>query len=76
MENPLASIGILLIFLGIIFIIISTIQDTDIKSGGGAVIFIGPIPIAIGTDKRWALTALIIGIILYIIFIFSKNKIY
>ncbi len=77
MENPLALIGMLLIFLGIIFIIISAIHGTgEVKSGGGAVIFIGPIPIAIGTNKAWAITALVIGIIIYLLFFFSKNKIY
>jgi len=77
MENPLALIGMLLIFLGIIFFIISAIHGTsEIKSGGGAVIFIGPIPIAIGTNKKWAITALIIGIIIYLLFIFSRNKLH
>ncbi len=76
METPLATIGILLIFAGIIFIIISATQSTDVKSGGGAVIFIGPIPIALGTDKKWALTALITGIIIYLLFIIYRNKIY
>lgn len=77
MENPLALIGMVLIFLGIIFFIISAIHGTgEIKSGGAAVIFIGPIPIAIGTNKAWAITALIIGIIIYLLFIFSRNKIY
>jgi len=76
MENPLATIGILLIFAGIIFLIISAAQSTDIKSGGGAVIFIGPIPIALGTDRKWALTALITGIVIYLLFIIYRNKIY
>lgn len=77
MENPLALIGMLLIFLGIVFIIISAIHGTgEIKSGGGAVIFIGPIPIAIGTDKKWVITILITGIIIYLLFIFSRNRIY
>ena len=76
METPFAQIGIILILAGIIFLVISAISGTDIKSGGGAVIFIGPIPIALGTDKKWALTALIIGIIIYILFIIYRNKIY
>lgn len=75
METPFAEIGILLIFAGIIFLIISATQGSDIKSGGGAVIFIGPIPIAIGTDKKWALIALILGIILYLMFFLSKKTI-
>lgn len=44
MVTPLATISIPLIFTGIIFLIISAAQSTDIKSGGGAVIFIVPIP--------------------------------
>ncbi len=76
METPFVTIGILLIFAGVIILLISAIQGTDIKSGGGAVIFIGPIPIALGTDKKWALTALITGIIIYLLFIIYRNKIY
>ena len=76
METPFVTIGILLIFAGAIILLISAIQGTDIKSGGGAVIFIGPIPIALGTDKKWALTALITGIIIYLLFIIYRNKIY
>jgi len=78
-ESPFANIGIVLIFLGIMFVMMSAFQSqgqgSEVKSGGGAVIFIGPIPIAIGTDKAWAVTALIIGIILYIVFFLSKGRI-
>ena len=76
METPPATIGILLIFAGIIFLIIRATQSADTKTGAAAVIFIGPIPIALGTDKKWALTALIAGIIIYFLFIIYRNKIY
>lgn len=80
-ESPFASIGIVLIILGIMFVMMSAFQSQgqgqgngEVKSGGGAVIFIGPIPIAIGTDKAWAVTALIIGIVLYLVFFLSKGR--
>lgn len=77
MENPFFGIGLMLVVLGILFIIISAMSGTgEVKSGGGAVVFIGPIPIAIGTDKRWAITAMIIGIVVYLLFVLSRNKIY
>lgn len=74
-EAPFANIGIGLILLGIMFLVVSAFHgSSDVKSGGGAVIFIGPIPIAIGTDKAWAVTALIVGIILYLVFFLSKGR--
>ncbi len=80
-ESPFAGIGIVLIFLGIMFVVMSAFQSQgqghgsgEVKSGGGAVIFIGPIPIAIGTDKAWAVTALIIGIVLYLVFFLSRGR--
>lgn len=81
-ESPFANIGFVLIILGIMFVMMSAFQSngqgqgsSEVKSGGGAVIFIGPIPIAIGTDKAWAVTALIIGVVLYIVFFLSKGRI-
>lgn len=81
-ESPFANIGFVLIILGIMFVMMSALQSNgqghgngEVKSGGGAVIFIGPIPIAIGTDKAWAVTALIIGVILYIVFFLARGRI-
>lgn len=78
-EAPFAGIGIGigigLILLGVMFLIFSAFHGGgEVKSGGGAVIFIGPIPIAIGTDKAWAATALIVGVILYLVFFFARGR--
>jgi len=63
----LLSIGILLIFLGFALAILAIIliilrQPAKGKVRGGAVIFIGPIPIIFGTDKRIAALALIFAV--------------
>jgi len=64
MKN-LFLIGIILVFIGILFIIISSVYTsfkgkTEIKSAG--VIFIGPFPIGWASDKKmfYILSGLII----------------
>lgn len=72
----LATFAILLIFLGfaIVFlaIVLSIIRTakgerpkTDVKGGG--VIMIGPIPIIMGSDAKWATLAIILAIALTLI---------
>jgi len=75
MENLLVMIGVLLIFLGF-FVVITGIllQMMEHPRGserpevrGGAVIFIGPIPIAFGTDKESVIVVSVFMIVLMLV---------
>ncbi|MEM2918093.1 MAG: DUF131 domain-containing protein [Candidatus Altiarchaeota archaeon] len=76
MEQPyLLWIGIVMIILGMFFVFLSSIfmitqkQDsTELKTKAAGVIFIGPIPIAFGTDKE---TILMVSLIMLFLMIFS-----
>ncbi len=41
----------------------------EIKVKGGGVIFIGPVPLVFGTDKRYALLMMILAIVLMLLLI-------
>lgn len=69
--NQIVFIGLILIVLGVLTILSGLFLPvlpgqekggTDIR--GGAVIFIGPIPIVLGTDKGSAIMIAILSIIL------------
>jgi uncharacterized protein (TIGR00304 family) len=69
--DQIISIGLILIVLGVLavlfglFIPLLTGQEkagTEIH--GGAVLFIGPIPIILGTDKGSAITVAVLAIVL------------
>lgn len=78
-ANTLILSGFLIIFLGIIVIIVGTIwqsassggtadngSKSEIKTGG--VVLIGPIPIIFGSDKRMAITGVILALILMVVY--------
>ncbi|HDH41392.1 MAG TPA: DUF131 domain-containing protein [Candidatus Altiarchaeales archaeon] len=75
MENLLVMIGILLIFLGffavITGILLQMMEQPKGREGpevrGGAVIFIGPIPIAFGTDKESVIVVSVFMIVLMLV---------
>ncbi|RJS48437.1 MAG: TIGR00304 family protein [Methanobacterium sp.] len=75
--NTLILSGFLVVLLGISLIIIGTIiqsgsgnnsrgndSSAEIKTGG--VILIGPIPIIFGSDKRMAITGVVMALILMV----------
>ncbi len=82
----LITAGIILLMLGFFLIIISMMrkesekleskmypEDHEYKERrvkGGGVILIGPIPIVFGSDKRSALIAMILAIVLMLLSIF------
>ena len=76
-------IGMLLIFLGILFIVASSISNVSVSNGGFAgVIMIGPIPIVIGggnpsmmpTLLTFALIFTIIALLFYLIPLLLARK--
>ena len=83
MTIDLTTLGIIIIFLGLGVIILSSLigaaplereEDNDDdgeqrkpKLKGGGVIFIGPIPIIFGSDAKWAAIAIILAILLILV---------
>ena len=75
MDNPLVAIGLLLIFLGFFVVIVGVLlqvmeqpkgrEEPEVR--GGAVIFIGPIPIAFGTDKESLIVVSVFMIVLMLV---------
>lgn len=68
MKN-LLSIGILLVFIGFVLIIISSLQGgkANVKTAGG--IFLGPIPLfGFANDKRLLYILFGLGMLIFIIF--------
>ena len=78
------ELGLLLIFAGIILVIIGSIvsifesqphrkeeryKEVREETKVGGVIFIGPIPIVFGSDKKMAVWALILGIIIFAVYL-------
>ncbi|BAB67350.1 MULTISPECIES: TIGR00304 family membrane protein [Sulfurisphaera] len=85
MSELLFAIGLTAIFLGLILVIVGLFleftksekrraeeeenRQGEQRSEYGGVIFIGPIPIVFGSNKKIAKTMLILGIIIFIIFL-------
>jgi len=78
------ELGLLLIFAGIILVIIGSIvsifesqprrkreeyNEVKEETKVGGVIFIGPIPIIFGSDKKMALWALVLGVIIFAVYL-------
>ena len=78
MNQLLFAIGLTMIFLGLVAIILGLLvemtrkgnedKNEEQKTEYGGVIFIGPIPIVFGSNKKIAKTMLIIGVIIFVIF--------
>jgi len=77
-EQLLIMLGIILIMMGLFILVfwvitrsvqnnsgINSKENADIKASG--VVMIGPIPIVFGSDKRSALIAIIVAIVLMIL---------
>jgi uncharacterized protein (TIGR00304 family) len=53
----LVSAGLLLVFAGEATILVATLlsrRDTESRVRGGAVVLVRPVPVAFGSDARWA----------------------
>jgi uncharacterized protein (TIGR00304 family) len=78
--NSLITFGIILIFLGLFLIVFRMIthsvqegaklEASDKKEAtfkGGGVVLIGPLPIIFGSDKRFALMAIMMAIVIILL---------
>jgi uncharacterized protein (TIGR00304 family) len=71
MEPMIFTLGLFLIFIGFIIIIFALLLrglggEGEVKSEGGGVIIIGPIPIVFGSNKRMTIFAAVLGVFLTI----------
>jgi uncharacterized membrane protein len=62
----LLSLGAFLVFVGIAIVVVAAVLSWGGSAGFGAVIFIGPFPIAIGSG-RWSTWLILIGIVLTVL---------
>ena len=77
MNQLLFAIGLTVIFLGLILFTLGLLiemrkkseenEEREQKTEYGGVIFIGPIPIVFGSNKKIAKTMLIVGIVIFVI---------
>jgi len=74
----LVMLGIVLIMLGFLLLVIETmhsvyekheIEYNEKKIEGGGVVLIGPIPIVFGSDKKYALIAMVLAIVIMLLYI-------
>jgi uncharacterized protein (TIGR00304 family) len=62
--------GLILILTGIVVTVIGLIMSSkpgERSLGGGAVILVGPVPIAFGSDARWTSIAIVLAIALVLL---------
>lgn len=69
-------LGFVLIFLGMIFLMASSVLSGDVQTTTGIVIFIGPIPIMLGTGPYSIFAVLLAAIltVLGVVFFFLMRK--
>ena len=77
MDQLLFAIGLTIVFLGLILLTLGLLlemrkkreenEEKEQKTEYGGVIFIGPIPIVFGSNKKITKTMLIIGIVIFVI---------
>ena len=63
----LQLLGILFLVIGIVFLIFDSFNGAKVEWAG--VVMIGPIPIAVGSNKNIVIVAMVIAVILFLIFL-------
>ena len=68
--------GIIIVFVGIAFILITTVFSSGGSTSAGVIIFIGPFPIVIGAgpDVTWIVLFSIILVVLSVVVFLVMNK--
>ena len=75
----LISIGIGIILVGFLIVFLATVMsgrssgqgEERTRVRGGGVIMIGPIPIVVGSDAKWASIAMVLAIVLIVLVLLS-----
>lgn len=68
-ANTLVLLGFFLVFLSILGIAMVSVLSGG-KSSGGVIVFIGPIPVALGWGE-WGPVLILIGAILFLLMLFE-----
>jgi uncharacterized protein (TIGR00304 family) len=66
----LVSLGLLVIFGGVAILLMATLLSVRGKGSpvrGAGVVLIGPIPVVLGTDAKWASVALVLAMALVVL---------
>jgi uncharacterized protein (TIGR00304 family) len=62
--------GLLLVFAGVATLIVGMLLSQNSSRGrvrGGAVVLVGPVPIAFGSDAKWTAVAIALAIVLVVV---------
>jgi len=79
--DSLLWIGIILVFIGILIIGLSSLlmmtqkSNDNVKVKNGAIIFLGPIPLAFGTDKDSLILVSVLMLVLMLLSFLLAGKI-
>ena len=68
----LVTAGVLLVIAGFAVVAASMLSREEAGRGevkGGGVVMIGPIPIILGSDAKWASVAIVLAIVLILVYI-------
>lgn len=58
LSSILLAVGLAMTFIGIVMVYVSLrAGPSEARSGGAAVLFVGPIPIVLSGGRRWVLVA-------------------
>jgi uncharacterized membrane protein len=78
LSVKLLLLGVVLTFVGVMVIVVSVLLSGDADVSGGAIIFVGPIPIILGagTDAFLAIVlAAVLTIIGFIVFFWMRRQV-
>lgn len=69
----LIPIGVTAIILGLLLVAAGTLLSSNGSFEGGGVVFVGPIPIIFGSNRSFALLAVLIGFVTFAAFVMFRN---
>jgi uncharacterized membrane protein len=78
LSVKLLLLGVVLTFVGVMVIVVSVLLSGDADVSGGAIIFVGPIPIILGagTDAFLVIVlAVVLTIIGFIVFFWMRRQV-
>jgi len=67
MDDVLILLGFLLIMLGFAFITIALLRQPGAEMEAGGVLLIGPFPIVFGTDRKIAITSVLVTLLVLVV---------
>jgi uncharacterized membrane protein len=68
-PSYLAEVGVLLMLIGFALLVIGALRAAGGQSKGAVVVVVGPIPIAIGNDRKLLALAMALALVALLVFI-------